>query len=95
MPILLRSLFVLLLAFASGSCLAEDPAPASSTATPAQTLVQLNSQLVGLRTRADAKDLDAVPLNDLRTQALALQQQAEQLSSVLLPQQQSLQTLMD
>ena len=92
MPILLRSLFVLLLAVASGSCLAEDPAPASSTATPAQTLALLNSQLVGLRTQADAKDLDAALLNDLRSKALALQQQAEQLTSVLTPQKDSVDT---
>jgi len=101
MPNLLRYLFVLLLTFSGGIALAQDaPAAASSSAiakpalTPVQTLTQLRAQLDDIKSSVDTKKPD-VPLNDLRTSALAVQQQAEQLATSLSPQSTSLQTRLD
>jgi potassium efflux system protein len=101
MPNLLRYLFVLLLTFSGGIALAQDaPAAASSSAiakpalTPVQTLAQLRAQLDDIKSSVDTKKPD-VPLNDLRTSALAVQQQAEQLATSLSPQSTSLQTRLD
>jgi potassium efflux system protein len=101
MPNLLRYLFVLLLTFSGGIALAQDaPAVASSSAiakpalTPVQTLTQLRAQLDDIKSSVDTKKPD-VPLNDLRTSALAVQQQAEQLATSLSPQSTSLQTRLD
>ena len=95
----LRYIFLLLLTFYGGMTLAQD-APASSSSssqpalTPVQTLTQLNSQLDDIKSSVDAKKQDT-PLNDLRTSALAIQQQAEQLATSLSPQAASLQTRLD
>ena len=101
MPNLLRYLFVLLLTFSGGIALAQDaPAAASSSAiakpalTPVQTLTQLRAQLDDIKSSVDTKKPD-VPLNNLRTSALAVQQQAEQLATSLSPQSTSLQTRLD
>ncbi len=101
MPNLLRYLFVLLLTFSGGTALAQDaPAAASSSAiakpalTPVQTLAQLRAQLDDIKSSVDTKKPD-VPLNDLRTSALEVQQQAEQLATSLSPQSTSLQTRLD
>jgi small-conductance mechanosensitive channel len=99
MPTLLRSLFVVLLALSSGVVLAQDAADASvpveaPVLTPAQTLVQLRTQLDDIKAAVDTKKTD-VPLGDLRNRALAVQQQAEQLASTLSPQSASLQARLD
>lgn len=99
MPILLRTLFVALLALSGMTALAQD-APkddataAAPTLTPTQTLVQLRAKLDTIKSSVDAKKPDA-PLTDLRTSALAIQQQADQVASDLSPQSTSLQTRLD
>jgi potassium efflux system protein len=95
----LRYLLLLLLTFYGAMTLAQDaPASGSSSSTPAltpvQTLTQLNSQLDDIKSSVDAKKQNT-PLNDLRTSALAIQQQAEQLATSLSPQATSLQTRLD
>jgi len=93
MPILLRSLLILLLAIGGGTLHAQDtsqPAAASSTPPPAKTLSGLRTALDNIRTTMSGKTID-VPLPDLRNQALDVQQQADQLNSVLSPQMDSLQ----
>ncbi|HEY8682854.1 MAG TPA: DUF3772 domain-containing protein, partial [Rhodanobacter sp.] len=99
MPTLLRYLFVLLLTLPSGVVLAQDApdagVPATAPAlTPTQTLTQLRAQLDDIKAAVDAKKTD-VPLSDLRNRALAVQQQAEQLTSTLSPQSASLQARLD
>ncbi len=99
MPTFLRYLFLLLLTVSSGNALAQDapdantPAPAPAL-TPAQTLTQLRAELDDIKAAVDSKKAE-VPLNDLRSRALAVQQQAEQLASTLSPQAASLQTRLD
>jgi potassium efflux system protein len=99
MPILSRYLLVLLLALPSSYLLAQDTSNAAATVatpaqTPAQTLAQLRSQLDGIKATVDASKGD-VPLTDVRANALAIQQQAEQLGSTLAPQSASLQARLD
>lgn len=66
------------------------PAPAMSAATPAQTLDQLGDRLDTLK--AALKDKHAnVPLADLRSTALDVQDQARQLAASLTPQMTALQ----
>jgi potassium efflux system protein len=97
MPNLLRYLLILLLAVSSGSVLAQastaSPAAPAPALTPAQTLTQLRTQLDDIKAAVDAKKAD-VPA-DLRNNALAVQQQAEQLASALNPQSASLQARLD
>jgi potassium efflux system protein len=101
MPILLRTLFIALLALSGTATFAQD-APKDDAATvasapaltPAQTLVQLRARLDSIKSSVDAKKPDA-PLTDLRTSALAVQQQADQLASSLSPQSASLQARLD
>ncbi len=95
MRFLYRSLLALLLAGASLSpSLAQDaPSSASSAPTPAQQLSKLGSALDAIRASVDAgakNKEQSVPLNDLRSQAQDVQQQADQLVSTLLPQQANL-----
>ena len=99
MPNSLRYLFVFLLTFSAGIALAQDaPASSSSAASPAlkpaQTLTQLRAELDNIKSSVDTKKPDT-PLNDLRTNALTVQQKAEQLASSLSPQDASLQTRLD
>jgi small-conductance mechanosensitive channel len=68
------------------------PASASSTQDPAQTLASLSKQLDGLKTTFNSKSNDKVSLNDLRTQAGQVQQQADQLVQTLTPELESAQT---
>ena len=99
MPTLSRYLLVLLLALPSSHLLAQDTSNATATVTtpaqtPAQTLAQLRSQLDSIKATVDASKGD-VPLTDVRANALAIQQQAEQLGSTLAPQSASLQARLD
>ncbi|GAB2549232.1 DUF3772 domain-containing protein [Rhodanobacter koreensis] len=99
MPTLFRYFLAMLLAVSSGNLLAQDTPDATAAAatpapTPAQTLTQLRSQLDGIKATVESKK-DDVPLSDLRTSALAVQQQAEQLGSTLSPQSASLQARLD
>ncbi|RDS86858.1 DUF3772 domain-containing protein [Dyella psychrodurans] len=66
------------------------PASASSTQDPAQALVGLNKQLDDIKSTLSSKSTNA-PLNDLRSQAGTVQQQAEQWLETLTPQMDSLQ----
>jgi potassium-dependent mechanosensitive channel len=99
MPILFRYLLILLLALSCGGLSAQDTTNATAAAstpaqTPAQTLAKLRSQLDSIKATVDASKGD-VPLTDVRASALAIQQQAEQLGSILSPQSASLQTRLD
>ncbi len=93
MPILFRCLLLLLLTLGSTASLAQssDPSPtAAPAATPAQTLDQLGSQLDTVKAALKDKKPD-VPLADLRTTALGVQDQARQLAADLTPQMTALQ----
>jgi small-conductance mechanosensitive channel len=93
MPTLFRCLLLLLLTFGSAASLAqnsEPPAAAAPAATPAQTLDQLGSQLDTVKAALKNKKSD-VPLADLRTTALGVQDQARQLAASLSPQMTALQ----
>ncbi|GLQ96620.1 DUF3772 domain-containing protein [Dyella mobilis] len=68
------------------------PASASSTQDPAQALVALSKQLDSIKTTLNTKASDGTPLNDLRTQAGTLQQQASQWVETLTPQLDSVQS---
>ena len=99
MPTLFRYLLILLFALSSSSLWAQDTANATATAsapiqTPAQILTQLRSQLDSIKATVDASKGD-VPLTDVRANALAVQQQAEQLGATLSPQSASLQARLD
>lgn len=94
MPTLLRSLLFVLLSLGSLAVRAQNgdsvPAAAVSAATPAQALNQLGNRLDTLK--ATLKDKHATaPLADLRTAALAVQDQARQLAGSLTPQMAALQ----
>ncbi|MEW5315822.1 MAG: hypothetical protein WDW38_007225 [Sanguina aurantia] len=85
MPILLRTLFIALLALSATPAFAQNaPADASAAATPAltpaQTLAQLRAQLDSIKASVDAKKPDT-PLTDLRSSAQDVQRQADQLAS--------------
>lgn len=67
------------------------PASASSTQDPAQTLSSLSKQLDDLKTTFNSKSSNA-SLNDLRSQAAQVQQQADQLVQTLTPELESAQT---
>ena len=94
MPILVRSLLLVLLCCGSFTVRAQHggtaPASALSAATPAQALDQLGKQLDALKATLKSKHADA-PLADLRSGALAVQDQARQLASSLTPQMTELQ----
>lgn len=91
MPRLARLLLVLLLALGSSTALArQDAAPDAPPPTPAAQLDQLRSQLDDIK-KALAAQPTAAELGDLRTQALAVQDQASQLAAGLAPQVQSVQ----
>ena len=93
MPILPRCLLLLSLALggAVAHAQATGPAPAAApAATPAQTLDDLGNQLDTVRATLKAKG-DNAPLADLRTTALAVQDQARQLAASLAPQMTALQ----
>ncbi|MFC5437682.1 DUF3772 domain-containing protein [Rhodanobacter umsongensis] len=94
MPILLRCLLFLLLTLASSVSSAQsgDPSPAASApaATPAQKLDQLGSQLDTVKAALRGKNID-VPLADLRSTALSVQDQARDLAGSLAPQMTALQ----
>ena len=89
MPGLLRLLLILLLACASTAALARQDATAPPP-TPAQQLDQLRDQLDGIEKTLRAKP-DTTQLADLRSQALAVQDQAGQVAASLAPQVQSVQ----
>jgi small-conductance mechanosensitive channel len=93
MPTLLRCLLLLLLILGSTASFAQSsdqPSTAAPAATPAQTLDQLGSQLDTVK--AALKDSKSgVPLADLRTTALGVQDQARQLAADLAPQMTALQ----
>ncbi|MEO9079819.1 MAG: DUF3772 domain-containing protein [Rhodanobacter sp.] len=94
MPILLRSLLLVLLSFGSVAVQAQNgntpPASAGSAATPAEALDQLGDRLNTLK--ATLKDKRAnPPLADLRNAALGVQDQARQLAGSLTPQMAALQ----
>lgn len=61
------------------------PASASTTQDPAQALVGLSKQLDGIKTSLTNKNT-TLPLNDLRTEAGLVQQQANQWVDTLTPQ---------
>jgi small-conductance mechanosensitive channel len=90
MPILRRLLLCLLLA-ATPLLHAQDAAPADSASapTPAQTLDTLRGQLDAIKDALKDKPDDRA-LADLRTTALGVQDQAEQLAAALAPQMDSL-----
>jgi len=67
------------------------PASAATAADPAQTLTTLSKQLDDLKTTFNGKSGNA-SLNDLRSQAGDIQQQADQLVQTLTPELDSLQT---
>ncbi|MHB1056523.1 MAG: DUF3772 domain-containing protein [Rhodanobacter sp.] len=91
MPILPRCLLLLLLVLGGGTLQAQNTNPPHApSATPAQTLDQLGSQLDTVRAALkDAKS--GVPLADLRNTALGVQDQARQLTAGLTPQMAALQ----
>jgi potassium-dependent mechanosensitive channel len=91
MPILFRCLLLLLLTLGSTASLAQnDPSAATPAATPAQSLDQLGNQLDTVKAALKDKKSD-VPLADLRTTALGVQDQARQLAANLAPQMVALQ----
>ena len=94
MPILLRSLLLVLLCLGSLAAHAQngnaEPASAAPAATPAQALEQLGNHLDALKATLKSKHATA-PLADLRNAALAVQDQARQLASSLTPQMTALQ----
>ncbi|MEO7050079.1 MAG: DUF3772 domain-containing protein [Rhodanobacter sp.] len=94
MPILVRSFLFVLFCFGSFPVLAQNgstvPASALSAATPAQALDQLGSRLDALKATLKSKR-PAAPLADLRSAALAIQDQSRQLASSLNPQMTALQ----
>ena len=79
MSILLRIALILILAIGGGSlALAQDAPDAPSPAAAPVTVDQLNSQLEQLRqTLTDTDKLGDTALQDLRSRAQALQQQAD------------------
>ena len=91
---LLRYLLLLLLTFGSPTLFAQDsdpqPATTAPAATPAQTLDQLGSQLDTVKAALKSKSTD-VPLGDLRSTALSVQDQGRELASSLAPQMAALQ----
>jgi len=98
MPILCRSLLLVLLCLGSAAAHAQhdDAAPASamSAATPAQALDQLDDRLDALKAALKSKHVDT-PLADLRNTALGVQDQARQLAGNLAPQLAALQAQLD
>jgi len=90
MPILRRLLLCLLLAGLPTLHAQTAPAGAATpTVSPAQALDQLRDQLDGIKAALKNKPDDHA-LGDLRTTALAVQDQAEQLAATLAPQMDSL-----
>jgi small-conductance mechanosensitive channel len=103
MPTFLRYLLILLLVLSSAGVFAQDTTNATAesqatapaaTLTPAQTLAQLRSQLDDIKSAVDSKKID-VPLSDLRSQAMGVQQQAGQVASALSPQLDSVKARLD
>ncbi|MCW8806949.1 MAG: DUF3772 domain-containing protein [Rhodanobacter sp.] len=94
MPILPRYLLFLLLTLGSSALHAQDhdqPAtPVAATATPAQTLDQLGSQLDAVKTALNDKTSKA-SLVDLRSTTLNVQDQSRQLAASLAPRMAALQ----
>lgn len=96
MSILLRTVLILLLAVGSAPlALAQDTPPASAQPAPV-SVEQLNSQLEQIRQAlADTDKLGDNALQDLRTRAQSLQQQADQLVAGLAPQSDGLKAKLD
>ncbi|MEO6801482.1 MAG: DUF3772 domain-containing protein [Rhodanobacter sp.] len=94
MPVLLRRLVLVLLCLGSVAVHAQmgglAPARASSAATPAQALDQLDRRLDSLKAALKGQHATA-PLADLRNAALGVQDQARQLAGSLTPQMAALQ----
>jgi potassium efflux system protein len=91
MPILLRTLLLLLLCASPMLHAQTDaPPPAATSATPAQALDQLGQQLDTVRNALKDKS-NQLPLADLRSQALNVQEQSRQLAATLAPQMSALQ----
>jgi small-conductance mechanosensitive channel len=91
MPILLRTLLLLLLCASPLLHAQTDaPSPAAASATPAQTLDQLGKQLDTVKAALKDKN-NQLPLGDLRSQALNVQEQSRQLAATLAPQMSALQ----
>ena len=93
----LRSLFIVLLAFGSVALHAQDdetpsrgPAPAASSATPAQTLDLLGKQLDAIKVALNGKKTD-IPLGKLRTNAIDVEDQSRDLAASIAPQMAALQ----
>jgi small-conductance mechanosensitive channel len=78
-------------ALAQNAAASNEPASASSTQDPAQTLASLSKQLDGLKTALNSKPSDK-QLTELRGQAGQVQQQADQLVQTLTPELEALQT---
>ncbi len=90
MPRLARLLLLLLVLVSTTAFARQDAAPDAPPPTPAVRLEQMRSRLDGIE-KALATQPTAAQLGDLRTQALAVQDQASQLVASLAPQVQSVQ----
>jgi potassium efflux system protein len=90
---LLRYAFLLLLALGSVTTHAQDgasPPPPQESATPAQKLDQLGKQLDAIQLALKGKKTD-IPLAQLRTDAISVEDQARDLSTSIAPQMAALQ----
>ena len=94
MPILTRYLLLLLLLFSSTCVVAQNNNPPAATnaavETTAHTLDRLSTQLDSVKATLK-KDAPDIPLPDLRSQALSVQDQSRDLASSLAPQMAALQ----
>lgn len=92
---LLRTLLSLLLLLTLGSFpLHAQDSPQEKTATPAQTLTELNSQLTAVSSTLKNKNSD-IKLSQLRSTAMGVQDQAQKLAASLAPQMSDLQAKLD
>ncbi|WEN13464.1 DUF3772 domain-containing protein [Rhodanobacter sp. AS-Z3] len=92
MPYFCRLLLILLLTLGSTSLRAQtDSPPLAPAAAPAQTLDQLSDQLDSIKAALKKPGQPDLPLADLRGTALAVQDQARQLTTSLTPQMTALQ----
>ena len=89
MPLLRRLLLCLLLASLPALHAQDAPPPTTSAVSPAQALDDLRDQLDSIKSGLKKKPDDRT-LADLRTTALSVQDQAEQLATTLAPQMDSL-----
>ncbi|MDQ6646428.1 MAG: DUF3772 domain-containing protein, partial [Pseudomonadota bacterium] len=92
MSILLRCLFLLLLALGSGAVHAQEDqrAPPQQNATPAEKLDQLSKQMDAIQLSLKGKKTD-IPLATLRTDAISIEDQSRDLAAGIAPQMAALQ----